>query len=281
MNHEEAKQLLELCRPGCEEDRQDPALAEAFALLDTDDELKAWFEEQQAVDVRISDSINSIEVPTDLKASILAGMHLHQAHAASKQQDDEAPIPFAPELDDKKTDNHQSHAWWQSPWVGIAALLVVAMILLKPGVQPEGTANTQVAIAGLPPVIEFLSQEISALKSSQLQFDKQDVNPSELQAFLASNHAPSPQSIPGCLKEMPTLGCVTFEYEDVKLSMICFKEDTVYHLITADKANYPGELPAEPEVFQCHGQAFKVWVDGEQVKILSVEGNKEKLPEFI
>jgi hypothetical protein len=281
MNHEEAKQLLELCRPGSEEDHQDPALAEAFALLDTDDELNAWFEEQQAIDARISDSINAIEVPADLKASILAGMRLHQANAVTNQQKDDSPIPFSTTANDEAPAKHQSRTWWQTPWIGIAALFVVAMILLKPGVQSEEKAQTQLAVAGLPPVIEFLSQEISSLKSSQLQFDKQGANPDELQAFLASNHAPTPQSIPNCLKKVPTLGCITFEYEEAKLSMICFKKDTVYHLITADKASYPGKLPVTPEVFQCHDQAFKVWVEGEQVKILSVEGGKEKLPEFI
>ena len=279
MNQQEAKQLLELCRPGSEEDRQDPALAEAFALLASDAELQAWFDEQQAIDAQISESINAIPVPADLKASILAGMHLHQAHATEGPDENEAPIPFA---QDEAPRQQSSRAWWQSPWIGIAALFVVALIILKPGIQqPDAAENTQLAVAGLPPVIEFLSQEISALKSSQLQFDKKGPNPGELQAFLTSSQAPSPDSIPVCLEKMPSLGCITFEYEGAKLSMICFKESDVYHLITADKATYPGKLPTTPEVFECHKQVFKVWVEGEQVKILSTEGNKDKLPEFI
>lgn len=273
MNREEAKQLLELCRPGREEDRQDPALAEALALLETDAELRAWFEEQQAVDGRISESINALEPPADLKASILAGMRLHQRHAAERES--ESPISFPNET--KQT--ARPRAWWQNPWTGIAALFVIMMAILN--VPESETGTDQAAMAGLPPVIQFLSKEISSLKSNQLQLDKRDTNAGNLQTFLASSQAPSPKSIPDCLDNLPTVGCVTFEYNGAKLSMICFKNGKVYHLVTAEKATYPGALPTKPEIFECKDKAFRVWVDGEQVKILSVEGSKENIPEFI
>ncbi|MDQ8194410.1 hypothetical protein QEH59_08230 [Coraliomargarita sp. SDUM461004] len=282
MNHEEAKQLLELCRPGNQEDREDPLLAEAFARLETDARLKAWFEEQQAIDAQISKSINSITVPADLKASILAGMRLHQAHAADTTTVSSIPFPAEglpgstesspPEVSAKQ------RAWWQSPWTGIAALFVIMMTVLN--VPKSNDALTEsTAIAGLPPVIQFLADEIDALSSGE--FDRRDHRPEQLQTFLASKQAPFPKSIPNCIKKMPTIGCITYEFKGAKLSMICFKEGEVYHLITADKATYPDALPLEPEVFQCSGKAFKIWVDGEQVKILSVKGTKENIPEFI
>ncbi len=275
MQRDEAKQLLELCRPGHDEDRQDPALAEAFALLKSDAALRAWFDEQQAADARISESINSIEPPSDLKASILAGMRLHQANASSEHA--EAAIPFP----EQKIGAPRNSNWWLSPWTGIAALFVIMMVILN---VPKGESSApnqanQPALAGLPPVIQFLSQEIDSLKSRD--FDKRDNQADHLQTFLASTQAPSPASIPDCLGKMPTIGCVTFEYEGSKLSMICFKDGEVYHLITADKATYPGALSTEPEVFQCKDKAFRVWVEGEQVKILTVHGTKEDIPEFI
>jgi hypothetical protein len=294
MNREEAKQLLELCRPGNTEDRQDPALTEAFALLESDAALKAWFDEQQAIDARISEHMQSVEVPAHLKASILAGMRLHEAHAPVQKKEGgntqpTAPTAFPSSISAEKylssgagsSGYPASRAWWQSPWTGIAALFVIMMVVFKPGAEQSTQPNNQPALAGLPPVIEFLSREIGSLKANQLQFDKRDTNPVELQSFLASSQAPSPQSIPECLDKMPTIGCVTFEYEGAQLSMICFKGGEVYHLITADKKNYPGHLPTEPEVFQYDKQAFRVWVDGEQVKIISVEGTTENLPEFI
>ncbi|MGZ0656659.1 hypothetical protein ACWPKS_13730 [Coraliomargarita sp. W4R72] len=286
MNREEAKQLLELCRPGNTEDRQDPVLAEAFALLETDAELKAWFDEQQTIDAQISESINSIEVPADLKASILAGMRLHQAHAAQAAPDTtanevvmEAAIPFAQPSAPRPraADAPRSRAWWQSPWTGIAALFVIMMAVLN--VPKSEQPTNQAAVAGLPPVIQFLSNKIDSLSMSQ--FDLRDNHADNLQSFLASTQSPSPKSIPEYISKMPTAGCITYEYEGAKFSMICFKGGETYHLITADKATYPDALPLEPEVFQCSGKAFKVWVDGEQVKILSVKGTKENIPEFI
>ena len=52
MHRDEAKHLLSLCRPGSDEDRSDPILAEALALLETDTELRHWFEQEQTEDAQ-------------------------------------------------------------------------------------------------------------------------------------------------------------------------------------------------------------------------------------
>lgn len=275
MKREEAQQLLELCHPGHASDRHDPALAEAFALLETDAELKAWFEQQQALDARISQSINLIEPPADFKTSILAGMHLHAANSAENSEE-EAAIPFPPTFLQEETQTTRNKAWWLHPWTGIAALFLFMMVILN--VPKNESTATETATAGLPPVMQFLSQKIDSLKA--WHFDKRDDRADNLQTFLTSRQAPSPASIPDCLDKLPTIGCITFEFENTKLSMICFKKGRVYHLITADKATYPDALPDEPQVFECKNKAFRIWVEGEQVKILSVSGTKEDIPEF-
>lgn len=305
MQRDEAQQLLELCRPGNEADRRDPALAKAFAMLETDAELRAWFEAQQAADARISASLNSLEAPADLKASILAGMHLHRAQGESStrcsatggDQEAECPpgttdparssAPFRASPSDKAAADAAPQAeglalaqrsWWRNPWIGIAAALAIALLILNVS-RPSPSATDQTMLAGLPPVIQYLSGEIDALKS--WQFDKRDENPEALKAYLASAQLPSPGSLPDCLAKMESIGCITFEYENAKLSMICFKNGDVYHLITADKATYPDALPMEPAYFQTRDKAFRLWVDGEQVKIITVHGTKEDIPEII
>ena len=82
MDREEAQYILQLCRPDNSEDRNDPLIAEALELLNQDAELRAWFEEQQALDTKISAEFNRVEPPADLKAAILAGM---RAHAVQSQ----------------------------------------------------------------------------------------------------------------------------------------------------------------------------------------------------
>jgi len=278
MQREEAKQLLELCRPEQENDRQDPALADAFALLETDNELRAWFDEQQATDARISESLNSIEAPARLKAEILAGIRLHQAQSIQKlgpaETAGEAPASEASSF----AGTPRAQAWWLKPWAGIAALFAVIMAILNLP-HDESSAPDSPALAGLPPVIQFLSQEIDSL--ALRGFDKRDDQAENLRAFLASTQAPSPATIPRCLSTMPTIGCITFLYEGAQLSMICFNNGKVYHLITSDSVTFPAALPTQPEIFQTTDKAFRVWVEGDQVKILTVHGTKEDIPEFI
>ena len=48
MERNEAKAILELHRPGNTDDRDDPLIAEALQQLDTDAELRDWFDAQQA-----------------------------------------------------------------------------------------------------------------------------------------------------------------------------------------------------------------------------------------
>lgn len=271
MDRDEAKKILELCRPGVAEDLQDPGLKAALALLETDPELADWFEAQQSVDARISGSLNTIEAPADLKDTILAGMRLHEANR-NASYDLEETISF-PQPSAK-----DGRSWWRSPWTGMAALFAIMMVVLN---LPDGQlSGTQVADADLPPVLQFLSKEISTPKT--WEFDKKDQNPMALRAFLESSNAPTPGTIPECLAEMTSIGCVVFEYsKEAKLSMICFKNGEVYHLITADKATYPDAIPEGPALYQCTDKAYKLWVDGDQVKILTIHGSKEEIPEFI
>lgn len=267
MDRAEAQNILQLCRPDNEADRQDPLIAEALAMLETDAELRTWFEEQQTFDADIAAQFETIIPPADLKASILAGMRAHQVHAE--------PTAAAPE-----TIVQTSQAWWRNPWVGIAALFVIMMVIMSApgGNQDQQLAVNNPALSGLPPVIPFLSDKIDGLKA--WQFDKRNNDAAQLQTYLASTGSPSP-SLCDQLANTPTIGCVTFNYNGTKLSMICFKDGEVYHLITADKANFPDTLSTQPEVFELNDKAFKIWVENDQVNILTIHGTKNDIPEFI
>ena len=290
MDREEAKHILQLCRPGNDEDRNDPLIAEALRLLKTDTELLAWFEAQQAFDAQISDALSHIEPPADLKASILVGMRAHAAQSESQigsQVANDAPsahnsIPFPSPA------GHTAHRPWFKPWMGMAAAIAVTFAILSrpiPDEPPQLATNQRMATASVPNqrmttasvpnVIEFLANEISAFKGSK--FDKRDDELGELRSHLLRTGMPSPQTIPAQLDTMPTMGCVTFDYNGTKLSMICFKNGQVYHLITADKANFPAHCSQRPQSFACNQQAFKLWTEGDQVLILCTEGTIEDI----
>lgn len=298
MDREEAQNILQLCRPDNSEDRNDPLIAEALELLNQDAELRTWFEEQQALDAQISGEFNKVEPPADLKAAILVGMRAHAVQSELLMGDvveedgleeEHHTIPFP------RPANSADHRSGFRPWMGIAAAIAIAGIL---SVLPRGEAPTQlansgqpaaeaapvIATAGVPNMIDFLAQQISEFNGSK--FDKRGEHIGDLQSHLASTGMPSPTQIPQQLQDLATIGCVTFDYDGTKLSMICFKNGQVYHLITANKASVPKDCApncsqSEGKVFEHKKQAFKIWSEGDQVFILTTEGTEENLPDFI
>lgn len=309
MERDEAKAILELCRPGMADDQRDPLIAEALRLLDRDAELKAWFDEQQALDARIGEAFNAIVPPADLKASILAGMRAHTLRSEGDGSGDftpnqvsssqvSGPEPFATStlrepqgMESAGTASgvptgSRSQAWWRKPWIGVAAVFALLFVIFA---MPRDGAPTQLASpedqtlqAGVPDMIQFLANEIDSIKSQKRSFAMQSDRPETLQAYLAGAGAPSPTNLPSPLRTKPSMGCFTLDYKGVKMGMICFNEDQAVHLITVEKSDCPKSFqPAVPTIYEVGNQVFKAWTDGEQVYIISTEGSKEKLPKFI
>ena len=303
MERDEAQHILELCRPGNDDDQQDPLIAEAMAVLEADVELQEWFAEQQAVDARISAAYATLEPPADLKASILAGMRAHVLERKDESERNNAAIlPDAHDTNapnseqagrlfygkssahDKTDSSTTSRAWWRNPWIGIAA--VFAVLLTFATIPPQNSSkNTQTDTAalsaGVPDMIQFLAREINDI-GSRGGFDKASDEPQALQAYLASVGSPSPAKLPRQLEGNPSLGCFTFDYKGARMGMICFQFEQVVHLITVRKSDCPRSFrPEEPTVYQVDNQAFKAWTDGDKVYILSTQGSKDKLPEVI
>ena len=261
MDREQAQHILQLCRPDNAEDRADPLLAQALQLLHSDAELRAWFEAQQAFDRQISDALQQIEPPADLQTCILAGMRAHHAQAEHSQA--EHSIPF-----DDAAARRRARPWFK-PAIGIAAAIALLLTLLArpiPQASTQRAAQPILTTASVPNIIEFLADEISAFKASK--FDKRDTQLDELQRHLAQAGMPTPHCIPEQLDSLPTMGCVTLDYQGTKLSMICFSNGQIYHLITADKASFPAHCSQHPQIFECQQQTFKIWTEANQVMIL-------------
>lgn len=72
MNSKEAKQLLEVYRPGGA-DAEDPQFKEALQQARRDPALGDWFREQQTFDAAFAGSLKEASAPGDLRDSILAG----------------------------------------------------------------------------------------------------------------------------------------------------------------------------------------------------------------
>ena len=298
MNREEAKDILQLCRPDHLEDLNDPVFKEALERLEQDPELKVWFEEQQLLDAEICAELCRITPPVELQALILSGMQAKVDQSAGiPTNNSEEEDPSGKRLGPVSipVSNRSKILPFQS-LIGIAAVILFASVLLivlrkESTQQPvgnslsmeESASNSPVNVASIPDIIEFLGQQIANFNGSQ--FEKRGARINELQNYLASSGVPSPTEIPNPLKTTPTIGCVSFQYNNTQMSMICFKNGQIYHLITIDKAdlekNLPNGIHPEAEFFEYQRQAFKIWSQGEHIYILSTEGTKEDIPEFI
>ena len=300
MNSEEAKDILQLCRPDHAEDLDDPLIKEAFEKLEQDSELCAWFEEQQIVDAAIFMELARVMPPPHLKKSILSGMRQRvvqydkdQANVLKEMDQPDGRVTTS----NSTPKNSDSKVLWFRPWIGIAALFLFASILFVFSIKEstpevanknlsadEFASGSSVDTAGIPDIIQFLSQQIADFKDSK--FDKRSEQVNELQSYLALYGMPSPSEIPQKLESASTIGCVTFTYGNTPMSMICFKNGRVYHLITVDKADLDKNSLLDysasgAKIFEYNKKAFKLWSKGQQIYILSVEGTKENLPKFI
>lgn len=233
-------------------------------------------ENEQAEDARIAEAFAQIKPPEDLKATILAGMRAHAGNSESDAESDDTVVAFEPEPAQRQ---HKPRPIIPA-WAGIAAALAFLFAVV---IQQQKTPNLHdghsVATAGAPDVIHFLADEINSF--GFFDFDKRNKELGTLTTHLAKAGTPTPSAIPGSFKQLPTLGCVTFNYKDAKLSMICFDGDQVYHLITAERSSIGCDCPSEPQIFEAGGQSFKLWGDGDKAYIIAVEGPQQNLPEFI
>ncbi|NBB79536.1 MAG: hypothetical protein GVY36_08845 [Verrucomicrobia bacterium] len=258
MTPDEAKDLLELCRPDNAEDRQDPKLAPAFKLLETDSELAAWFEKKQAVDRRISEALQTIKAPEEFKAEILESMY---ARAQAKPSEDPEPAIAFPGA-------KQPASAWMKPLLGLAALFLIAFIAFTQIFQASKTDGTH---AEWQSMVQHFANAIEALEDDTLE--KRDASFENLRAYLTSRQAPVPKALPADLQNLDTYGCVTYQYNGATFSMVCFEEgDTYYHLFTAARAAFPGAVPNGRETFEIAGKKFELWADAENVYILDVNG---------
>ena len=200
------------------------------------------------VDAAICEELERIVPSQNLKTSILSGMQeraatsdRNQEHASKQDHSDKAVAP------DSASANNDSKILWFRPVIGIAAVLLFASVLLfllrrEPASQKvadkslpvnELALSSATAVAGIPDIVQFLSQQLADFDGSKLEKRSEQIN--ELQSYLKVAGMPSPAEIPKHFEAAPTIGCVTFDYGGTQLSMICFKNGRVYHLFTMNK----------------------------------------------
>jgi hypothetical protein len=249
MDNREAKFILNAYRPDGQ-DASDPRFAEPLEQARRDPVLQRWFGESIAFDAAMTEKLRGIEVPSDLRESILAGVKVSRPLRWSR--------PFI-------------------KWAIAAALIALAILGSFIWREPR-------KVSGLA---EWQSQAldvVSSLVRNKSSFDAQSHNADELLAWLRANHAPAAQTLPQNLDKLESLGCKTFSWSGTPISVICFlrPDGGLIHLVTTDAvAPIKRATKGRPELVQQGDWATATWREGDKVYMLALEGSRDQLAAYL
>jgi hypothetical protein len=250
MNSDAAKEILSAYRSR-DRDGADPIFHEALNQMESDSELKKWFEEQQDLDQTIREKLASIEPPADLQAKILARIRGEKVRRFALPQ----------------------------VWLAAAACLVVGGIALFYSNRQTGSDRFQEFKSDAMAIVSVEGGPALDLKTPDL---------SETQTYLRDHQAPRDDVIPTRLQSMETAGCRVFVWKDNPASLTCFRlpGGLLLHLVVIDrKAMGNADIPVGFKsvgdwhvMFQEKGGMLMMWATQapmEQLKQMVVKAGWE------
>jgi hypothetical protein len=199
MNSEAAKEILSAYRSS-DRDGADPIFHEALEQMESDSELKKWFEEQQDLDGAIRQKLGSLEPPPDLQAKILAQIRGQKVRRFALPQ----------------------------VWLAAAACLVVGGIALFYSTRQAGPDRFQ----------EFKADALAMVSvQGGPELDLKTPDLSETQSYLRGHQAPYDEALPNRLKSMQTAGCRAFVWKQYPASLTCFRlpSGLLLHLVVINR----------------------------------------------
>jgi hypothetical protein len=199
MNSDAAKEILSAYRSG-DRDGADPIFHEALNQMESDSELKKWFEERQDLDRAIRDKLASIEPPPDLRAKILARIRGEKVRRFTLP-----PV-----------------------WLAAAACLVLGGIAVFYSTRHGGPDRFQ----------EFKTDALAMVSvQGGPVLDLETPNLSDTQTYLRDHQAPYDEALPSHLKSMETAGCRAFVWKQYPASLTCFRlpNGMFLHLVVIDR----------------------------------------------
>lgn len=238
MNNEEAKFILQGCRPNGA-DTGDATFCAALEQTKNDPALGAWFAKQQAFDATISAKLAQVTPPANLRAAILAGGKVT------------APQP--------------GHAWWSRPvWMGAAAgiaIMLAAGVALWPN-RAEALTDFALADARLSATHGGHGRENNELQS--VLNDPSTRLGQKLPIQFANLHET------GCR----TINC---RGHDV-LELCFKRNGVWFHVYIARKHDFPGMAKDVAPRITDHGStSMATWMDDEHVIVVVSKTGRKNL----
>lgn len=230
MNHDQAKEVLLLYRPGTT-DSLDPAVAEAIDLARQDKELSTWFEKHQAFQQAMRAKLRQIEAPEHLKAAVLAETKIIRP-----------PI------------------WRQHP-VWLAAAAAVALLLGYFGFLQR---------SNVPDHFSDYRNMMVAKAEGQYGMQWETGDMSELRKHFAQQGAPSDYRLPQGLEKSQLLGGLKLSWRMHPVAMICFRhtDNKPVWLFVIDKEAVKDAPPGQ-EVNKVDRFQTVTWTGGNRIYVLT------------
>jgi hypothetical protein len=232
MKNKEARQLLEVYRPGGA-DAQDPRFQEALKQTGRDPTLAGWFKEQQRFDTAFARNLGAVTVPQDLKDSILAGRKIVRP------------------------------AFWRdSRWRAAAA--AAAVILLAVAGRWVGTSSPE----RFP---EFRAELIEQAWDGQAHLDFESSDVQRIRLWLTRHNVSADFKLPQALRGTRVVGCRVVEADGRRVPMLCLADGPKHmHLFVVDEAQFAGLPPqGTPDFEKCGGWRTTSWQHAGRTYILT------------
>lgn len=227
MNLHEAKFLLRAARPNGA-DAADAIFAEPLAEAARNPQLRAWLEQEHAVDAALAAKLSAVAPPEGLREAILAGARASQ----------------------------RSRPAWRRPlWQAVAALFAVLLVV---------AGRFAEAVVRGPSVEELAVLALRDLATAHAEHDGRPPPLAAEQARLASVALPLRGKLDLNVRDLERKHCRSVRIDGHEVFEICFDRDGAwYHLyVTRGGASAPGEL-LERETAGSEPLAVAAWSEAQ------------------
>jgi hypothetical protein len=264
MNHEEAREILALYRPGTA-DRTDPSFNEALERAKPhrapengqdhpDPELGRWFQEHCSSHLSIRARFFEIPVPAGLKDQILAEVRIPARKVI--------PFPFRPKV-----------------LLRAAAVLMLCLSLAALFWRSHSRGDD----------FNIYRSRMARTAMQLYGMDLQSHDLQSINAYLAGHKAPADYVLPEGVSKAQAVGCAILRWQGQPVSMICFRsgqplpagQQTDLWLFIADQSsvrNGPGSRL--PVVARVNKLMTAAWTQDGKMYVLASAGDESFLRKY-
>ena len=251
MNHDEAKNILLLYRPGTA-DADDPQVAEALAVAKHDPELADWLEEHCARQEALSAKFRQITAPAGLKEQIISEQAARERISSRRR----------------------------NGFFAVTAVVVGLVVLASLWFTRLPNDDT----------FAIYQSRMANIARRGYRMDLATNNPAAIRSYLAQRSAPADYVLTAALEKTVTTGCAVENWRGAKVSMVCFRtgrplapgQSSDLWLFVIDRTAVK-DAPAAGTLRFARVNHFMTatWTESGKLYVLGMEGHEAALRQYL